>query len=929
MKRNLLFLALFLFIAAGSSAKPEYVWNTPIGNERGQYVYFRNEVELSTLPSKAELNLYAYSRYALIINGEYINFGPSRSTKEHPYYDTYDIRPNLKTGTNVIAVEAMNNGIGTFQIPYGTAAFIAWGDIVADGQTIDLATPGNWICRAAKGYESEVQRFSFAQGAIENFDARKEPDDWRGLDIIAKEWKKPVVVQTPEEFGELTPRIIPPLTQEVFTPKKCLLMSNKEYFGSLYNFQVLSKTINHYDNGGKGSVQMYTYIYSPEAQVLYIPLSWGEYWINGKKIDIEKSEIPFQEPGRVALEAGWNLLFGNMEIVFGGTEFMMILPDDKGLIVSADQGNDPKKGLAVSGPNAEKTVEDPTTFKPAKKDKRWEFVPAQSLPTNPAKTVAWKRERRMKLEKPIKQSNFELSSEKLNNVLFDMGQKLLGRVFVEVEAPVGAVIDITFAETLNEDGNMDLYRMITVNAGVRYISKGGVQRFESFRPYGVRYMQVTVSDDTSPVYLDKVGVISQIYPFEKLGSFACSDPMLTAIWEMGWRTLRVCSEDSYVDTPFRERGHYAGDMYPEYAISLALSGDSRLAKHTVRMFLHSGKVNYFGDGNNMGNDFTAINLLVATWLIRMTDDQEFAEEVYPYLKNYLQRWYEQRTPKGFYHPKSDTFFEWLKIDKKAALTQFQTFIYRLYQEMSYLAGRVNDNEQVQIANDRAKETKEMINDVFWGGIGNGVFFDGIDTKGRYLTTRFPNSSLIPMAYGITTKEQDNQIIAKAKYDLLGISLEKNDIPRISSYGGFYALAGLYAKENAGLAEQFIRTRWSPMIYTGDDTAWEDFDLNDKSWTLSHAWSCGPTYFLSTQTLGVQLGYPEIFDPENIIIAPQSESLDWAKGTVVHPKGLVSVSWRVAGKNLYLDYTAPEGVPVKIEPRGRLAKYNLILNHTQK
>ena len=81
MKKNLLFFTLFLLFASGLSANPaKYVWNTPTGEGIGQYVYFRNEVELSALPSKAELNLYAYSRYALIVNGEYINQSCSNYT---------------------------------------------------------------------------------------------------------------------------------------------------------------------------------------------------------------------------------------------------------------------------------------------------------------------------------------------------------------------------------------------------------------------------------------------------------------------------------------------------------------------------------------------------------------------------------------------------------------------------------------------------------------------------------------------------------------------------------------------------------------------------------------------------------------------------------------------------------------------------------
>jgi len=933
MKKSLLLLALLVFVTGLSANPAKYVWDTPTGEGEGQYVYFRNEVELSERPSKAEINLYAFSRYALIVNGEYINFGPIRSTKERPFYDTYDILPNLKAGTNIITVEAYNNGMHTFQLPYGTAAFIAWGEIVAGGKNVDLATPGNWLCRAAKGYNPNVQRFSFAKGPIEIFDARKEPDNWRAVDIIASEWKKPVVMKDQSAFGELEPRSIPPLTQEERTPAKCVIMTKKEYFGDLYNFEIVGKspTKTHYDFGGKDSVQIYTYIYSPENQVIKAALSWGEYWINGKKIEQEDLGTPFQKIGTIPLTSGWNLLFGDMELVFGATEFMMILPKGKDLVVSADLASkDPAKGIAITGPNKGRLITDQESFKPAKKDKNWFFVPAQTPSTNPAKAVFLMNERRMMLPDPLKMSNIKLTSDLLNNVLFDMGEMLLGRIFVEVEAPVGAIIDITFSET-EKDGYMDLYRMINVNAGLRYISKGGKQRFESFRPYGLRYLQVTVTNDSEPVFLDKVGVISQIYPFEKLGSFQCSDPMLNSIWELGWRTLRVCSEDSYTDTPFRERGHYAGDMYPEYAISLVTSGDSRLAKHTIRVFMQNSKEAYLGDGSNMGNDFTAINLLVAAWYIRMTNDQEFAEEIYPYFKNYLQRWYENRTPKGYYHPKGDTFFEWLPIDKTAALTQFQTFIYRLYQEMAYLAERVNDTEQIRIAYNRANETKKMINEVFWGGSANGVFFDGIDKNGKYLTSRFPNSSLIPMAYDITQNGQDELIMRNVEFDLLGIPspFEKENITRTTSYGGFYALAGLYAKGNAKLAEEYMIKRWSPMIYTGNDTAWEDFDYSNGTWTLSHAWSCGPTYFLSTETLGVKLGYPELFDSETITIAPQSEKLTWAKGTVPHPKGLVSVSWRVAGNNLYLDYTAPEGTPVKVEPKGRLAEYNLIINQTKK
>ena len=39
------------------------------------------------------------------------------------------------------------------------------------------------------------------------------------------------------------------------------------------------------------------------------------------------------------------------------------------------------------------------------------------------------------------------------------------------------------------------------------------------------------------------------YPFEERGRFESSDPVLSKIWEVGWRTARLCAHETYMDTP--------------------------------------------------------------------------------------------------------------------------------------------------------------------------------------------------------------------------------------------------------------------------------------------------------------------------------------------------------------------------------------------
>ena len=117
------------------------------------------------------------------------------------------------------------------------------------------------------------------------------------------------------------------------------------------------------------------------------------------------------------------------------------------------------------------------------------------------------------------------------------------------------------------------------------------------------------------------------------------------------------------------------------------------------------------------------------------------------------------------------------------------------------------------------------------------------------------------------------------------------------------------------------------LHSSTPTVWENFDIQGGQGTSSHAWSGHPTYFLSTEVLGVNLGFYRPFDADTIEIRPQSETLSWAEGTVTHPLGPIYVEWQIKGDTLFLDYTAPEGSKVEVKPLGRLGRLKLIVNDT--
>ncbi|MCK5906394.1 MAG: hypothetical protein KAG37_02325, partial [Flavobacteriales bacterium] len=56
-----------------------------------------------------------------------------------------------------------------------------------------------------------------------------------------------------------------------------------------------------------------------------------------------------------------------------------------------------------------------------------------------------------------------------------------------------------------------------------------------------------------------------------------------------------------------------------------------------------------------------------------------------------------------------------------------------------------------------------------------------------------------------------------------------------------------------------------------------------------------------------------------------ENISWARGVVPHPAGKIKIDWKIQGENLIFNLELPKNVPYIVEPKGRLANYNLILN----
>ncbi|MGB3799575.1 MAG: alpha-L-rhamnosidase C-terminal domain-containing protein [Lewinella sp.] len=930
MKCLLVFLLLSLPALCGwvsaQGGEPDrygarYVWTDTDTAEVFQVAYFRIKVSVAENPLRADLHLFADSRYLLSVNGTTINFGPARFYPDRPCYDTYDLRPYLQEGSNVIGVKVLSNGAATFQLRRHRPGFIAWGSIKdTAGRVIDLSTTGdNWYAHRAEGYSPESAKSTFALGPMEVYDARQESDyaDWMTVASTPAGWHRPQIIPS-SGWGALRPRPIPLLTQDCFRPWKILGRAEFDPTQTLYSGQVVAPDQSWNGYRSPADVSGFTYIHSPIAQQANLQVSPGRYRLNGEAATLASSLSNTQKQQRtinLSLAQGWNLLEAELGEAFGAVPIHFLVPDSLELEMSPNKTLGDDAFFALHRQVEEKGGDSLI------------LCSENGLNANPALVMAWQPVIKGADEPNIYAGGITIPAGAGTALAFDFRHKRLARIVLEYDAPAGTVFDITVTEDTLPDGWPFLMKRQGLYMAVRHVAAGGRGRFETLRPYGLRQVQVHIHGNREPVELEEIEVINQVYPFEELGSFTCADPLLNDIWKLGWRSLRVCAEDSYTDTPFRERGLYAGDMLPQMGITLTNDTDLRLVRRSLDLFqdmyqdILRPNTPKHPDEISLLEDYPLLTLEAVNWYFQRTGDTAFLREVYPAYDYLLRDCLDRRDSTGLV-PNERVFIEWTKLEKQEVTnTAYQAILYRSlcnFQRFAELIGSQEDAFFYAEAGQtlaRAIQSQLILPE-------SGLFTDGIK-DGQRIDNSYPISSIWPYLAGLVDPADADVVLDHVAGQLADIGAEPRE-KLVTPYGSFYVLSALLESGRTGSVESFIRQQWGPMIYKRNDTAWENFD-DVALGTLSHAWSGSPTYLLSAYTLGVKLGWPNAVPMDTILVEPQAETIDWAEGTVPHPAGPVRVRWELRGASLWVEVSGPEGIPIRVQPRGRLSTADLWVN----
>ena len=96
-----------------------------------------------------------------------------------------------------------------------------------------------------------------------------------------------------------------------------------------------------------------------------------------------------------------------------------------------------------------------------------------------------------------------------------------------------------------------------------------------------RYIEITVETADQEIKIDNISFHETHYPLKKEGKFVASDKSLTSFFPTAWRTMEMCSHETYMDCPYYEQLMYVGDTRLEVLVNYVMTSDDRLPRKAL------------------------------------------------------------------------------------------------------------------------------------------------------------------------------------------------------------------------------------------------------------------------------------------------------------------------------------------------------------
>lgn len=470
----------------------------------------------------------------------------------------------------------------------------------------------------------------------------------------------------------------------------------------------------------------------------------------------------------------------------------------------------------------------------------------------------------------------------------------------------GAVVTLAYAEALvdakNRKGNRNEIEGRTLRGFEdQYVADGSARR--TFRPLWFRtyrYLQLTIETKGEPLVLEDLTGQFTGYPFGQKAQFTANDTTLKFIWDVGWRTARLCAGETYYDCPYYEQLQYTGDTRIQALISLYVSGDDRLMRKAILDYDHSR----FNDGLTQSRypsaDFQVIPTFSLFWVCMIHDywmhrpDETFVKSMLPGMLGVLD-WHEQRLTKtGLNGPLPWwNFVDWsdwknagdetaggvpagARTGGSSILTLQQAYT---YVRAGDLLAHFGQNERAEHYRELGRRLTKAVYAECWDA-GRGLM---ADTPAK--TSFSQHANILAVLTDAVPLAQQAALLQKTMAPDGG----PDSLTQATFYFKFYLFEAL---KKTGLGDQFIPQLqpWRDMLALGLTTFAEQPDQvgGPSARSDCHAWSASPLYELLSITCGIRPAEPGF---RSVRIEPFLGNLTTVDGRMPHPLGEIAVQFQ--------------------------------------
>jgi alpha-L-rhamnosidase len=527
-------------------------------------------------------------------------------------------------------------------------------------------------------------------------------------------------------------------------------------------------------------------------------------------------------------------------------------------------------------------------------------------------------------------------------ILFD--QTFLTTAYPELSVSGGkdSQIVLTFSEALFDSkmqkGNRDEIEGRKISGfSDTFLPDGGDNRLFCtlwFRTW--RYLQMDIQTKDAPLTINDFYGRFTAYPFKENAVFASSDPSIKNIWDVGWRTARLCANETYFDCPYYEQLQYVGDTRIQALISLYVSGDDRLMRNAIAAYDDSRIPEGLTQSRYPCSSMQIIPPYSLFWVAMVhdywmhRDDPQFVKSYLPGIDSVLN-WHEK-------HIDSDgmlgampwwNFVDWSwPWDSKKDIGGVPTsddrgqssiltlqFVYALNYaaQLNDAFGRKNFADHYRKLSDSLKKSTYKL---CWDD-KRGLLADTPDK-----TIFSQHANILAVLVDLVPPNEQKKLMEKVASDSPRFVRPRldaesrrageagKDLTQCTFYFRYYLVRAI---KKVGLGDRYIEMLrpWRNMLKMGLTTFAENPEPTRSD---CHAWSASPNYDLLATVCGIEPAEPGF---KSVRIEPHLGPLTWVEGKMPHPLGQISVRLERVGKTgIKGSITLPPGLKGKFFWNGK-------------